>query len=451
MHVDSSHGLSDCLVISKDAKAIVPTDISPVQYPGPTWKRCIELLDHTLDQSRTNAITPMTFLFLHSEVVPQPATTVEHFHIQATTTTHLHLTRTGQSVTLLNLSLFEADTTYKCLNELCYLLTLPELDIFFRDQKSGHLKKQFTFVVDNGPAEQPSSSIVQMCLVRLLNFLKLNKITQLSFAEYHSKRNYVERVHAEENRILSKHGPFCSTPIHKNVTVGSKQHLENMESVAEDMRRCIIQGSFGGKPLLYYRGIKTSEFVFDDEKQMQGFLSLNEEGKYHFPTPTYSPSKGEILDCLVAAWEVDRHFQGEYLKDHQALCNTLFDDITTCWADKYSTTIYSYSMEGSNYQLQPIPDYLRWFRTGEAHYLPLEEVALLLKGSWITIPAVFLPSKVLELCFTVVPHPDDNIIHQMSLLSWSTVKEVKEYQRKLEVQLELQLQAEKEKKWVEIS
>ena len=67
------------------------------------------------------------------------------------------------------------------------------------------------------------------------------------------------------------------------------------------------------------------------------------------------------------------------------------------------------------------------------------------KGSWITIPAVFLPSKVLELCFTVVPHPDDIIVHQMSLLSWLTVKEVKEYQRKLEVQLESQLQAEKEK------
>ena len=47
LHVDSSHRLSDCLVISKDAKAIVL----------------------------------MTFLFLHSEVAPQPASTVEHLHI----------------------------------------------------------------------------------------------------------------------------------------------------------------------------------------------------------------------------------------------------------------------------------------------------------------------------------------------------------------------------------
>lgn len=75
-------------------------------------------------------------------------------------------------------------------------------------------------------------------------------MTQVSFAEYNSKRNFVERVHAEENRVLSKHGPFSSKPIHDHAIPGSKEHVENMESVAEGVRRCIIQGSFGGKPLL---------------------------------------------------------------------------------------------------------------------------------------------------------------------------------------------------------
>ena len=74
-----------------------------------------------------------------------------------------------------------------------------------------------------------------MSIVRLLNFLKLDKVTQVSFAEYHSKRNFVERVHAEENRVLSKHGPFHSKPIHKNASVGSNEHMENMESVAEEV------------------------------------------------------------------------------------------------------------------------------------------------------------------------------------------------------------------------
>ena len=128
-------------------------------------------------------------------------------------------------MTLLNLSFYEPETTLKCLNELCYLLTLPALDSFFRDRESGCLKKEMMFVLDNGPAEQPSSHLVQMCLVRPLNFFKLNKVTQVSFAEYHSKRNFVERVHAEENRVLSKHGPFCSTPCHKLSLAGPESIL----------------------------------------------------------------------------------------------------------------------------------------------------------------------------------------------------------------------------------
>ena len=66
------------------------------------------------------------------------------------------------------------------------------------------------FIVDNGPSEAPASFLVQMLLVRLLKFLDLDKVTQRSFAEYLSKRNPVERVHAAENSALSSHGPFSS-------------------------------------------------------------------------------------------------------------------------------------------------------------------------------------------------------------------------------------------------
>ena len=88
--------------------------------------------------------------------------------------------------------------------------------------------------------------MVRMCLVRLLRFLKLDKAIQVSFAEYHSKRNYVERLHAEENRVLSKHGIFKSNGVHSCSTVGSQQHRENMEYMAEEIRKCIGTGSFGG-------------------------------------------------------------------------------------------------------------------------------------------------------------------------------------------------------------
>ena len=89
------------------------------------------------------------------------------------------------------------------------------------------------FIVDNGPSEQPSSYIVQMCLVRLVAFLKLQKVTQVAFAEYHSKRNFVERVHAQENQALYKHGSFKSHAVHEHATTGSKMHRENMEHSAK--------------------------------------------------------------------------------------------------------------------------------------------------------------------------------------------------------------------------
>ncbi len=225
--VDKCQKTDHSMVISKDAKAIIPSGISPVQQPGRSWKKR-ELPDHTWDQSRTNSITPMTFLILNTKVTKVTVENVEELQMQVSPNTTMHVTRSGQVVTFLYLSFFEPDTTLKCMNELFLLLSLPALDNFFRETTTGHLKREFTFAVDNGPAEQPRCPLVQMCLVRLLQFLKLNKITQVSFAEYHSKRNFVERAHAEENRVLAAHGPFRSDSRHKYAVAGSHEHYENM-------------------------------------------------------------------------------------------------------------------------------------------------------------------------------------------------------------------------------
>ena len=77
-------------------------------------------------------------------------------------------------------------------------------------------------------------------------FLNLERVSQVSFAEYHSKRNFVERVHAEEHRVLSKHGADC---VQQNVTTGSDEHRENMEHMATEVSHCLHRASFGGKPL----------------------------------------------------------------------------------------------------------------------------------------------------------------------------------------------------------
>ena len=249
--------------------------------------------------------------------------------------------------------------------------------------------------------------------------------------------------------MLSKHGLFKSNPIHHKATPGSKEHLENMEHVAEEVRKCIIQGSFGSRPLMCYRGMKPSDNVFMDEKEVQDFLSLSEKGKLEFSPATYLAQKGTILDCLHLVWNVDEEFAGQYVTDHETIHNTLLDDTRTSWSDKYTTVIYSTSSDTQcrRYELQPIPDYLRWFKTGELHYLPLEERSLL-SGIWDDIPAAFLPTKILDLCFTVVQLPTKDMIQQISLLSWVSPRDVKEYHKKLQDQLNSQRMFEKEKeKW----
>ena len=89
--------------------------------------------------------------------------------------------------------------------------------------------------------------------------------------EYHSKMNYVERIHAEENQLLSRHEPFSSELVHQLVSTGSKEHKANMERMVDEVRQCIGLGTFGSWPLLSYRGIKPCDYLFTDEEQLPQF------------------------------------------------------------------------------------------------------------------------------------------------------------------------------------
>lgn len=151
---------------------------------------------------------------------------------------------------------------------------------------------------------------------------------------------------------------------------------------------------------------------------------MNEEGKAQFSSQ-YFANAGEILNCLHLQWEVDDHFEGAYTRDYKVLQNNFVDDFRTACIVKY-TFLYGLN-QGINcrcYELQPIPHYLRWYRTTELHYLPVEERAML-SGSWDDILAMFLPSKVFDLCAAIMDITSDDMIHQVSLLSWIKPGEVK--------------------------
>ena len=337
------------------------------------------------------------------------------------------------------------DTTMKCLNEIFLLLNEPNLDHLFRNPETGKLKTNFVFVVDNGPQERPSNALVQMCMVRLLKVLKLNSICQVSFAEYHSKRNFVERVHAEENRALAKHGPFSSSLIHKEFIVGSKEHRENMEAMTDEVARCINTASFARKPLICKRGVRESDYLFNDQDMLTQFLSLSEKNKQEF-SATYKMNFSTSIHSALSFWgiDIDYSFEGSYWEDYMYIQNQLEEP--TVWKDKYTTTLFSVALPLSNRkQVQPLPDYVRWIKSCELHFMPVDEAELLEPGPWDNIPALFLPSKILDLCFMIMPNPPTDILTQVALLSWTTLDEVKEYHTKVQSQISKTLSNDKER------
>ncbi len=83
---------------------------------------------------------------------------------------------------------------------------------------------------------------------------------QKSFAEYHSKRNPVERVHAVENRVLSNE-VFSSTAVHKEYGICDKLHLANMEFMAGEVEKCLQKAQYGGKGITTQPGIGVNDKI----------------------------------------------------------------------------------------------------------------------------------------------------------------------------------------------
>jgi len=118
---------NEILVDSKDAKAKVNADVSPVQKPGKSWRKII-LPDHDWNRSAQNAITPMSHLFIQTDL------TLED---QKEQNLVYSIQRTGAAATLLNISYFEPETVHRVFNEIFLLLRSPSLDHLFRNPDTG--------------------------------------------------------------------------------------------------------------------------------------------------------------------------------------------------------------------------------------------------------------------------------------------------------------------------
>ena len=157
-------------------------------------------------------------------------------------------------------------------------------------------------------------------------------MTQVSFAEYHSKRNPVERVHASEERELAKHGSFARVMEEPN----TPEHKQAMEGMAEQVHEVFSHAKFGGEPILCVRGQVGKE----------------EQRKLECPL-AYKTRRNALSAELSNVWGGDDAFEGEYAEDYQLLTNDSRSDIKTAWRDKYTTTIFDDSSLIDTLTLQP--------------------------------------------------------------------------------------------------
>ena len=81
-----------------------------------------------------------------------------------------------------------------------------------------------------------------------------------------------------------------------------------------------------------------------------------------------------------------------------------------------------------DFELQPIPDYTTWLQNeGELHYLSYEKTAILYNTREIKRPALFLPSRILDLFFIMDSDPPDDVLNNIAILAWLPVDDVNKY------------------------
>ena len=145
-------------------------------------------------------------------------------------------------------------------------------------------------------------------------------------------------------------------------------------------------------------------------------MSLSEERKEKC-TWTYKAVSvsNSIFESLVMVWNVPVDFERKYINDYNVVMNK--EENCSAWKDKYSTTLYS-GIDENNSEFQPIPDYVRWFESnGELHYLSYEKTAAFYEEMQIDVPALLLPSTVLDWLFVKNNTPPDDVLFDISILA----------------------------------
>lgn len=108
--------------------------------------------------------------------------------------------------------------------------------------------------------------------------------------------------------------------IHKKSTPGSKEHSENMESMAGEVIRCISKAVYNKETIRCFRGVGSEErFIFNDEEALKSFGLLSDVRKEEDATKYMACANNDMLAYLENVWDVKKAFTGSYSDDYRTL------------------------------------------------------------------------------------------------------------------------------------
>ena len=169
--------------------------------------------------------------------------------------------------------------------------------------------------------------------------------------------------------------------------------------------------------------VKKTTLFLRDEDELKSLSLLSEERKKEDRT-TYQASTGEKLRYLENVWSVKKNFSGTYGEDYNTLTSS-----KTAFTDNYSTSIFRADECWRGKPLERFDrqasasDFKFWEITGELHYMSFEERREFPVGPWDERRGVFIPEKVLDTCFRVLPAPTKDMMMSIPLLARVTPEE----------------------------
>ena len=112
---------------------------------------------------------------------------------------------------------------------------------------------------------------------------------------------------------------FSSKGIYPEYGIGDDKHKANMEHMAGEVRKCLVNTQYGGSPCVAMRGIGGQEnFVFNDEEHLVSFLGKNENRKTD-NILQYHPIKNDLWREVATVWDLDEDYTGGYREGYQIL------------------------------------------------------------------------------------------------------------------------------------